>query len=733
MSSPSSQLNLVVPTTTQKITQTPALSPYDPNLIPRGSSDDKSFFTVPGHPSHLSVKNSSSNLSSTIKRVEPLSSDIFLPNNKNVTLVNESKTRSPLVVTSNVISISSPKLSDETILHSSKECNKDFIDTKLPSVLLAQRNSNYKIGACSHPQQNSSNSNLNTEQSSVLLSEFQRNSNYEIPTKQVSTLELESTSVYSNSNRDLVITNTQSQVLKQGQIVSIEGSSIFLPKLGSSPVSQSTPNFQLGNIDFTGTHTRPQIPIKIDSLNLGSGTTITKPTQFKSTISHSSICPNQGPKSEHVPETKFHLSNLLFEDNMGELDIVDTRKFCSRANSSKFSENNDTPIIEDLPNKITGTYNEDYNIMYVDEIIRKRLRQEKFTHLQSLKSRYKTLETLSMQPQTYITRERTLENMKKIQTDIQQIESGERLRIYESKVQDILAQYRRYVGKVKTIIFDVEEEERYQELDDDVRHRIALIDRFLDIAMDYIHIDVIRINNRPSDICSGCGASLAKVATNEEGTVRCPNTDCQTEHNVIIMAKLAKDGSRINTSSTTDDESIDNFLRAFIRYQGLQPDRPDDSIYDELDFYFSRHDRPSGAQIRELPLNERGRRGDTNHKMLWNALSQIGRSEYYEDANYIGHVYWGWTLPNVMHLKERIIDKYNKTQKVFYQIPPEERGRNSSLGTQYRLWRHLQLEGHECYMDEFKIAENSESLRVHNKLWRLMCEGTNDPDIFYIQ
>lgn len=420
----------------------------------------------------------------------------------------------------------------------------------------------------------------------------------------------------------------------------------------------------------------------------------------------------------------------LLEDNMGELDIVDTRKYMPRATSSIVQS--DDVLLEDIPTKISGTYNEDYNIIYVDEIIRKKLRQEKFTHLQGLRHRFKTLESLSLQPQTYVMREKTLESMKKISDEITQIETGEKLRIYDSRVKDIISEYRKYNGKVKTIIFDVEEEEKYEELDDDLRDRIFLIDTYLDIASEYIQIDVIRVNNRPSDICTGCGISLAKVATSEEGTIRCPNPDCQTEHNVIILAKLAKDGSRINTNNNTDDESIDNFLRAFTRYQGHQADRPDESLYDELDAYFARHDRPSGEEIKLLPFNTRGRRGDTDHKMLWNALSQIGRSEYYEDANLIGNLYWGWTLPNVMHLKERIIEKYNKTQKVFYQIPPEERGRNSSLGTQYRLWRHLQLEGHECYMDEFKIAENPESIRTHDKLWRLMCEGSNDPDIYYI-
>lgn len=455
-----------------------------------------------------------------------------------------------------------------------------------------------------------------------------------------------------------------------------------------------------------------------DTINCAQFTSITSQqiTHVPELFSYGPVQPQNGSNDAGI------LS--LFEDNMGELDIVDTRKYMPRVANSQ-----DDIILEDIPTKISGTYSQDYNIGYVDDIIRKKLRQERFTILQGLKNRYKTLESASLRPQTYVIREKTLDTMSKLSKEIGQIETGEKLRIYDSKVNDILQEYRKYSGRVKTVIFDIEKEERYEELDDDLRHRVYLIDKYLDIASEYIQIDIIRINNRPADICTGCGISLAQVATSEEGTVRCPDPECQTEHSVIILTKLAKDGSRINTNSSTDDESIDNFLRAFIRFQGLQPDHPDESLYDELDEYFARHDRPSGEEIKQLPLNSRGRRGDTNHKMLWDALSQIGRSEYYEDANLIGNIYWGWTLPEVMHLHERLKDKYNKTQRVFYQIPPEERGRNSSLGTQFRLWRQLQLEGYECYMDEFKIAENADSLRLHNKLWRMMCEGSNDPEI----
>lgn len=412
----------------------------------------------------------------------------------------------------------------------------------------------------------------------------------------------------------------------------------------------------------------------------------------------------------------------LLEDNLGDMEMIDTRKIVSYTNKEIFEE--------ELPNKIQGTYNEDYNILYIDEIIRKKLQQEKYGHLTYLKNQYSTLEKEIMQPQTYIMREKSLSMMDSIKQEIEQIETGARIKIYNEKVKDIIINYKKYSGQIKTVIFDVEEKEHYEEINSDVRYRLSYIDKFLDIASEYIQLDIIRINNRPTNICIGCGFSLSKIATNEEGTQRCP--ECHTEHNVIITAKLAKDGARINTNNSSEDESIDNFLRAFIRYQGLQTDIPPDSLYEELDEYFQRHGRPCGEEIRQLPINNRGRKGDTNHKMIWSALSQIGRAEYYEDANLIGHIYWGWMLPNVMHLRERIIDKYNKTQKGFYQIPAEERCRTSSLGTQYRLWRHLQLEGHECYIDEFKIAENPESLRIHNKLWRLMCEAANDPEIYYI-
>lgn len=416
-------------------------------------------------------------------------------------------------------------------------------------------------------------------------------------------------------------------------------------------------------------------------------------------------------------------SPQILHDNVEEIKLLDSRSVLY--NSVKRSNESH----EEIPNKITGSYSDDFNILYVDQIIRKKLHYECTNYLLELKAKYNNLRFLVSQPQTYIMRKDTLESLDKIDKEIKEIESGKKLYSYDLEVRDIIHQYKKISKPIKTVLFDNYDIE-LKEHEDIVRQKLILIDKFLELASKYIQIDVVKVSYKPKNICLNCGMLLDHVSPNEDGTIRCP--ECYVDYNSITFSKTNKDSIRVTNNNNTEDESIDNFLRAFIRYQGLQPERPDESLYKELDEYFKRNNRPTGDEIKKLPLNNRGRRGDTNHKMLWTALAQIGRSEYYEDVNLIGYIYWGWKLPNVMHLKDRIIDKYIKTQRVFYQIPPEERGRSSSLGTQYRLWRHLQLEGHECYMDEFKIAENPESLRMHNRLWKLMCEGANDPEIYYI-
>lgn len=392
-------------------------------------------------------------------------------------------------------------------------------------------------------------------------------------------------------------------------------------------------------------------------------------------------------------------------------------------------------IIEDIPDKIEATYKDDYNIVYVDGIIRKKLQQEKYSYLEGLKSKYLRYEAMTKEAQNYVMREKTLNNMKKIKEEMNKIENGEKLREYDEQVKDIISSYKKYNGLIKTISFGLDDDDKTCDLDEQTnkkfKERIVLIEKYLAIAVNYININIIKINVTQKDVCSGCGISLSNLLTEDDDFIRCPDSNCQTENIIIVKNKIVKD---IVHNTGSNAESIENFLRAFTYYQGLQNIKLPDDLFIKLDDYFKKLKRPSGNEIKKYPLNSRGRRFDTDHKMIWSALSIIGYSDLYKHSNYICSLYWGWKLPNVMHLKETIIYHYNITQKIYDDIPIEERQRDSSLGVPYRLWRHLQLAGHECYFDEFKIVINGESLNCHERLWKRMTEEGNkiDPSIYYI-
>ncbi len=377
----------------------------------------------------------------------------------------------------------------------------------------------------------------------------------------------------------------------------------------------------------------------------------------------------------------------------------------------------------DVPDKIIDTYTIDYDINLVDIKIKQQLLYDETTYLRKLKDDleiYYNKLSLHNDIITCNMLKNLFDNTKK---EIEYIESGRKRQNYMNESVQLLLDYNSFSKKNKTVSFGIEDDS-YKEFDDELKCKIGVIEDYLQIASKYISIVVTRLDNMPNYLCKGCGQSLANININELGTIRCTNDNCNAEFDPIINTRTNKDSNRSNIISNNDDESIENFLRAFDRYRGVQVNKPPQSLYDELDDYFIKNIGLSGEQIRDMPLKDSGYgyRGKTNHRMLWNALASINKPEYYKDANLIGHVYWGWKLPDVEHLRSDIIIAYNLTQTAFLQIPINNRERKSSLGTQYRLWRHLQLANYPCNMYEFKIAENPESLKLHNKIWRIMCE-----------
>ena len=118
-------------------------------------------------------------------------------------------------------------------------------------------------------------------------------------------------------------------------------------------------------------------------------------------------------------------------------------------------------------------------------------------------------------------------------------------------------------------------------------------------------------------------------------------------------------------------------------------------------------------------MNKKGKKDGTDKKILFEALENIGYSQYYDETNYIAHIYWGWELPDISWCRDKILRDYQNTQKVWNLIKHNYK-RSASLGTQYRLYVHLASNGYECSKEDFKIQDMVDSLKMHNDAWEIM-------------
>lgn len=384
-----------------------------------------------------------------------------------------------------------------------------------------------------------------------------------------------------------------------------------------------------------------------------------------------------------------------------------------------------------------GTYIEDYNIVHLHSLIKASLEKEN-NKLALYSKELRVMSEKLEQPQTIGDRKVLIKKQTLLQEYISEVKKGTVLNEYTKTAGKIIEEYKSINAKTKNggrrkIIFGLENIEKDSQLStSDTERRLELIEHYLRIASNYADFAISRQYPKDLDCCIICSENLIDSVVLVEGLVTCPNCGAQQDPPHACRSIREKPSNSIENT----DDSIDNFLRAFYRYQGIQSvsqnsSKIKDDVYKALDNYFIRISAPIGEEIKKLPLNARGRRGNTNHTMLWEALGLTGYGEYYEHANLIGHNYFGWSLPNVMHLKDLIISDYNKTQAVLRTLPHKER--SSSLGVQYRLWRHLQLRGHPCSMDEFKIPQHPDSFHNNDTLWRLMCSGAGDSEIYYIE
>ena len=251
-----------------------------------------------------------------------------------------------------------------------------------------------------------------------------------------------------------------------------------------------------------------------------------------------------------------------------------------------------------------------------------------------------------------------------------------------------------------------------------------IIEEFLDIASEYISIDVIR-DVKKSSLCSACGCDLLNAMPDVDGTFNCPG--CGVEIEYVDKDSIAvRDTTSMKGHRNSYEDRI-NFGKAVINYQGKQEIKLPENLEKILDEHFTRMGIPIGLEIRKTrEKDDYGRRIGTNLKMMIFALKSTGLSGHYENVNLIMNKYWGWDLPDISHLEEKIMADYDRSQDVFLAI--KSRSRKSCLNAQYRLYRHLERLGHKCEVQDFKIVGTERTLHFHESCWEKICRKLDSPD-----
>lgn len=371
----------------------------------------------------------------------------------------------------------------------------------------------------------------------------------------------------------------------------------------------------------------------------------------------------------------------------------------------------DTP-----PDFVKGTYTNDLNINKIHDAIVLRFQHFEST-LPELYEQIHHLEILTRYPG------KTINDIKYINEDIQVISN--KIDDYENKIS-----YKEYISEVEPLL------RRYNlvasnqskgiivfkkmsfENDEVVKERLKIIKEFLDIAKNYIKLDIIhKITIRAR--CPGCNIEINNSFIDDEsGLCICPS--CGYERESISHHSTYKDSQRVNIGNRNSYDDCENFRKALHRFQGKQNHHPPDKLYDQLDIYFRNINKLYRENVLKQPLTEDGRKKHTSRQMMYEALNETNNSAYYEDINLILHLYWGWALPDISNLEDRIMEDYITTQQIYNAIPNKDR--DASLNIQFRLFVHLKAVDYPCTKDDFKIQTSRDSLIFHNEMWKIMCE-----------
>lgn len=375
------------------------------------------------------------------------------------------------------------------------------------------------------------------------------------------------------------------------------------------------------------------------------------------------------------------------------------------------------PSLLDAPTAVKSTYEDDLNIIKIHEAIVARFASLR-GQIPAMEARIAGLtNSLDVKHYSIIQKKSFMDRISVLRNDIRDLDSGTRWQTYITAAKPLLEEYIPLssdevrgivkIGNRKPQIVDISR----------VEQRLDIIEEYIKVASRYIDIDVSKIGVLTSK-CPNCGIDFSELHIDDEfGLHLC---ECGYERENLSKGSSFKDAGRVNAGTRNNYDDLETFERGLSRYEGKYPDKIPDALYASLDEYYVSKGFFSSDYIRELPVQANGHKEGTSISLLVDGLSKTNNAAYYNSVSLIAHRYWGWVLPNLDGIRDRILESYTRTQKVHDEI----KTRDSSLNVNIRIYLHLKAEGFPCAWEDFKILSSRDSLEYHQNMWKTMCSQT---------
>lgn len=212
--------------------------------------------------------------------------------------------------------------------------------------------------------------------------------------------------------------------------------------------------------------------------------------------------------------------------------------------------------------------------------------------------------------------------------------------------------------------------------------------------------------------CPSCGCDEKDMKIFEEdGGLFC---DCGIMYSVIQPVTKTPD----HIKSKGGYCNYNNFINRLSIFQCEKNNEIPAQLYADLEKYYLSIGI-NCSEIRSQQPTPEGKKKGTSVESLCLALKTIKHTKYYWAIDGILVDLWGWRKHDISPYKQKMLDDYVETQKVYDEIST----RSSSLNINLRLYWHLKIVGYPyCSIDMFRIPSTKDSLDYNCSMFRQMCQ-----------